>query len=85
MSSSCYQDIWQELATNIISPMSSPDTLAPHVETWLTPKDSTKTTRDLIAEIRNEYSLNIATETGFDSNRKNQAVVVEIKTRFVEK
>lgn len=80
-----YQDKWQELASTIVSPMSSPDTLAPHVDKWLTPKDSTKITEVLIAEIRNEYSLNIATEVGFDSKRKNQAVVAEIKVRFVEK
>ena len=80
-----YQDKWQELATSIVSPMSSPETLTPHVEKWLTPKDATKTTQELIAEIRNEYSLNIATEAGIDSERKYQAVVVEIKVRFIEK
>ena len=80
-----YQDKWQELASTMVSPMSSPDILAPHLNTWLIPKDSTKTTEELIAEIRNEYSLNIATETSFDSKRKNQAVVTEIKYRFIEK
>ncbi|KQT33275.1 hypothetical protein ASG24_13370 [Methylophilus sp. Leaf414] len=80
-----YQDKWQQLASGIVSSMSSSGALASHVDTWLTPIDPMKTTKDLIAEIRLEYSLNIATETSFDSNRKNQAIVVEIKTRFVEK
>ena len=80
-----HQDKWHQLASTTISPMPRPETLAPHVDGWLKPKDPNKTTQELIAEIRNEYSLNIGTETDWDARRKSQAVVVELKCRFVEK
>ncbi|ELB2967015.1 hypothetical protein QI724_004520 [Vibrio parahaemolyticus] len=66
----------ESIASMIVEPFFSRDMIVERIKDDWKPKDGTKSLYDVISDVRDDYSRNIATELAYDKARKLQAVEV---------
>lgn len=73
------------IASMVVEPFVSTDMIVERIKDKWEPKKSSITLKEVISDIRDDYSRTIATEIAYDKARKQQAVEVLLQVALTEK